>query len=93
MLTWKIRSRSDILPTTQGILRRMVSKRLISYSLSIVHLLQYLRIPNLGRDFICHFKETHQSQVMRWVKNAALRAEKTNAPKIMIVEPEMKRMP
>jgi hypothetical protein len=30
---------------------------------------------------------------MKWVKNAARIAETTNAPKIMIVKPEMKRLP
>jgi hypothetical protein len=82
MFTWEIRSKADILPTTQGIYRRMAAKDWISCSLSIVHLLQYFRVPNLGCDLICHFKKACQSQTMRWVKNAALSGEEKTRQKL-----------
>jgi hypothetical protein len=59
----------------------MASKYWISRSLSMVYLLHYFQIPNLGCDFICHFKEAHQSQAMRWVKHAALMADRQMRPK------------
>jgi hypothetical protein len=81
MFTWEIRSRSDISPTTQNILKSNGFYRLdklFSVNCKFAAILLGL---NLVRNFICHFKAAQQPHAMRWVKNVALIAEMTNHTK------------